>query len=116
MSLEAKLQPIIMISAALLGMVLGRFTTLGNVSTVYIELFLMMLLYILFVCVDLKDVRKAFVNVKYTACNTNKLYHNAHCCLCFRADFLCGFYRNSDWTTHALGYPLHRLVLGFYKA
>ena len=66
MSLGAKWQPIIIISAALLGVVLGRFTTLSNVSTGYIELFLMILLYILFISMDLKDVKQAFVNVRYT--------------------------------------------------
>ncbi|MFI3200813.1 MAG: hypothetical protein R3Y54_04690 [Eubacteriales bacterium] len=54
MSLGAKLQPIIIISAAFLGVVMGRFTILGNVSTGYIELFLMMLLYVLFICFSWK--------------------------------------------------------------
>ena len=66
MTLGAKLQPIIIIVAALLGIVLGRFTKLGNISTGYIELFLMILLYILFVCVDLREIKLAFTNVKYT--------------------------------------------------
>ena len=66
MSLGAKLQPIIIIFSALLGIVLGRFTTLSNVSTGYIELFLMILLYILFICIDLKEIGQAFVNVRYT--------------------------------------------------
>lgn len=66
MSFEAKKQPIIILFAALVGLVLGRFTTFGNISTKYIELFLMILLYILFATIDFKGVSRSFQNVKYT--------------------------------------------------
>lgn len=76
MSLGAKLQPIIIISAAFLGVVMGRFTILGNVSTGYIELFLMMLLYVLFICFSWKWNSNG--NNRYSAkcshCFTDSVY------------------------------------------
>ena len=66
MNLIGKLQPVIILSAALFGLVLGRFTSLGTVSSVLIEIFLMLLLYILFLTVDLKQLKDALRNVKYT--------------------------------------------------
>lgn len=67
MSLSAKLQPIFILTAAILGLILGQITPLGQVSTGYIEFFLMLLLYILFLSVDLKQLRQGFGNLKYTA-------------------------------------------------
>ncbi len=66
MSLGAKLQPLIILSAAIVGLLMGQRTPLGQVSTGYIEVFLMMLLYILFLSVDLKQLRQGFGNLKYT--------------------------------------------------
>lgn len=66
MTLGARIQPVLILCAALMGLVLGNFTTFGNISTIYIEIFLMMLLYVLFVTVDLKSLKKAFTNIKYT--------------------------------------------------
>ncbi|WP_317856067.1 arsenic resistance protein [Chakrabartyella piscis] len=66
MTFGAKIQPILILAAALVGLLLGKYTPLGNVSSGYIELFLMMLLYILFLSVDLGQLRTACKNIKYT--------------------------------------------------
>lgn len=66
MNLIGKLQPIIIITAAILGLFLGSATPLGSVSSNMIEIFLMMLLYILFLSIDLKQIKKAFLNIRFT--------------------------------------------------
>ncbi len=66
MSLIGKLQPIIIIASALLGLFLGVISPLGLVSSKLIEVFLMLLLYILFLSVDLKQIRKSFTNIRFT--------------------------------------------------
>ncbi len=66
MNLVGKLQPIIIIGAALIGLLLGQFTALGSISSGFIEVFLMLLLYILFLTVDLKKLGNALKNVRYT--------------------------------------------------
>lgn len=66
MNLIGKLQPVIIIMAALLGLLLGAVTPLGEVSSSLIEVFLMMLLYILFLSIDLKQIKKSFTNVRFT--------------------------------------------------
>ena len=66
MNLIGKLQPLIIIAAALLGLLLGTATPLGSVSSALIEVFLMMLLYILFLSIDLKQVKRSFTNTRFT--------------------------------------------------
>ena len=66
MNLIGKLQPVIIITAALLGLLLGALTPLGSVSSGLIEVFLMMLLYILFLSIDLKRIKDSFANVRFT--------------------------------------------------
>ena len=66
MNLIGKLQPVIIITAALLGLLLGAVTPLGSVSSSLIEVFLMMLLYILFLSIDLKQIKKSFTNIRFT--------------------------------------------------
>lgn len=66
MNLIGKLQPVIIITAALLGLLLGAVTPFGSVSSGLIEGFLMMLLYILFLSIDLKQIKKSFTNVRFT--------------------------------------------------
>lgn len=66
MNLIGKLQPVIIITAALLGLLLGALTPLGSVSSRLIEVFLMMLLYILFLSIDLRQIKKSFTNVRFT--------------------------------------------------
>ena len=66
MNLIGKLQPVIIITAALMGLLLGALTPLGSVSSGMIEVFLMMLLYILFLSIDLKRIKNSFTNVRFT--------------------------------------------------
>ncbi len=66
MNLIGKLQPMIIIAAALLGLLLGAVTPLGKGSSGLIEIFLMMLLYILFLSIDLKQIKKSFSNLRFT--------------------------------------------------
>lgn len=66
MNLIGKLQPVIIIMAALLGLLLGAVTPFGSVSSGLIEVFLMLLLYILFLSIDLKQIKKSFTNVRFT--------------------------------------------------
>lgn len=61
-----KMQPVIILCSTLIGLVLGQFTRLGNISSGLIEVFLMLLLYILFLTVDLKHIRKSYKNMTYT--------------------------------------------------
>lgn len=62
MNFIGKLQPIIIIGSAILGLLLGSFTSLGAVSASLIEIFLMLLLYVLFLSVDLKQLKKSLTN------------------------------------------------------
>ena len=66
MNLIGRLQPVIIISCALLGLMLGAMTPLGSAAFGWIEIFLMMLLYILFLSVDLKQITSSFTNVRFT--------------------------------------------------
>lgn len=66
MNLIGKLQPVIIIGAALIGLLLGAATPLGGVSSGLIEVFLMLLLYILFLSVDLKQIKNSFTNLRFT--------------------------------------------------
>lgn len=66
MNLIGKLQPVIILAAALLGLLLGAVTPLGGVPSGMIEVFLMMLLCILFLSVDLKQIGKSFGNLRFT--------------------------------------------------
>ena len=66
MNLIGKLQPVIIITAALFGLLLGAVTPLGEVSSSLIEVFLMLLLYILFLSIDLKQIKKSFTNIRFT--------------------------------------------------
>lgn len=66
MNLISKLQPVIIITAALLGLLLGAVTPFGSVSSSLIEVFLMLLLYILFLSIDLRQIKKSFTNIRFT--------------------------------------------------
>lgn len=66
MNLIGKLQPVIIIAAALLGLLLGAITPFGDVFYSLIEVFLMLLLYILFLSIDLKQIKKSFTNIRFT--------------------------------------------------
>ena len=67
MNLISKLQPIIIILSSIIGLILGNLTPLGNISTMLIEVFLMLLLYILFLSVDLNNLKSSFKNIRYTS-------------------------------------------------
>ncbi len=69
MSLLGKLQPIIILFSAIIGVILGIFTTLGKVSTNLIEIFLMLLLYVLFVSINSTNLKKSAANLKYLLCS-----------------------------------------------
>ncbi len=66
MSLISKLQPLIILCTALVGLALGKFSIIGNISSFLIEVFLMILLYILFITVDFKQLKHSFKNLRYT--------------------------------------------------
>ncbi len=66
MPLLTKIQPLIILFAAILGLILGIFTPLGNISIDTVEFFLVLLLYILFLSVDLNQLKEATLNIKYT--------------------------------------------------
>lgn len=66
MNLINILQPIIIIFSAITGLLLGIFTSLGNISIEFVEFFLILLLFMVFLSVDIKQVKQSFLNVKYT--------------------------------------------------
>ena len=61
MNTVTKLQPIFIIGAALLGLFLGYSTGFGNVSVHFVEPFLMVLLFFVFLSVDGKKLKEAFI-------------------------------------------------------
>lgn len=67
MNLIGKLQPVIIIGSALIGIILGSLTSFGSISSDLIEIFLMLLLYILFLSVDLKQIKSSLTNIRYTS-------------------------------------------------
>ena len=67
MNTVTKLQPIFIIGAALLGLLLGYSTGFGNVSVDFVEPFLMVLLFFVFLSVDGKKLKEAFKNIRFTA-------------------------------------------------
>lgn len=66
MILTIKLQPIFIILSAIAGLFIGRITFFGDVSVYLIEPFLMILLFMVFLSVDLKNIKKSFMNYKFT--------------------------------------------------
>ena len=66
MNLIVKLQPLFIIVSALLGLILGYTTPLGNFSVNLIEPFLMVLLFCVFLSVDGQKFKNAFLNLKFT--------------------------------------------------
>lgn len=66
MELLEKLQPVIIIAAALIGLLIGKTTSFGDISVHLVEPFLMVLLYFVFLSVDEKKFKAAFLNIKFT--------------------------------------------------
>lgn len=62
-----KAQPILIVSAAVLGIVFGTYTPLSDAPNWYVEIFLIMLLFVLFLSVDFGESKKSFSNVRFTA-------------------------------------------------
>lgn len=62
-----KLQPVLIIVAALAGIVLGLNTSISDGSGMLIEPFLMVLLFAIFLKIDVRDIGKSFRNTKFTA-------------------------------------------------
>ncbi len=67
MNVLNRFQPLIIICCALLGLALGGTAPRGTFSIVLVEIFLMFLLFIIFLSVDMQQVKKALLHVKYTA-------------------------------------------------
>ncbi len=67
MNFISRFQPLIIIFSTMIGLILGIFTPLGNISVYYVEIFLMLLLFILFLSVDIKQFKRAALNIKYTS-------------------------------------------------
>ena len=62
-----RLQPVIIIAAALIGIALGSIVPIGDASSWLIQLFLMLLLFVLFLSVDLRKMGRSLLNVRFTA-------------------------------------------------
>ncbi len=71
MDLMGKLQPLIIIICALSGSFLGIYTPWGNASLQFVELFLILLLYVLFLSINISELWKATLNIKYTAASVS---------------------------------------------
>lgn len=67
MNTITKLQPVLIIGAALLGLLLGYLTGFGGISVHFVEPFLMVLLFFVFLSVDGKKLKEAFQNIRFTA-------------------------------------------------
>ena len=66
MNLITKLQPVFIILAALFGLLLGYATEFGDFSVHFIEPFLMILLFFVFLSVDGQKMKHAFHNLRFT--------------------------------------------------
>lgn len=66
MNLICKLQPFILVVCAGIGLFLGRNAAIGASAKLYIEPFLMALLYVLFLGIDVRKILASFRNVRYT--------------------------------------------------
>ncbi|MDR3280062.1 MAG: bile acid:sodium symporter [Synergistaceae bacterium] len=66
MALSTKLQPVIILLAAAMGIILGQNVFISSNSAASIEIFLMMLLFFIFVGVDIRAITKSFRNVKFS--------------------------------------------------
>ncbi len=66
MNLITRLQPLIIITAAVLGLILGYTTDFGTVSVHFIEPCLMVLLFFVFLSVDGSKFRQSFRNLGFT--------------------------------------------------
>ena len=63
MGYEAWLHTGIMLYAAAIGLILGLYTAFGDVSASLIEPFLMLMLFLVFLSIDLKRMRESFTDI-----------------------------------------------------
>lgn len=61
-----KLQPLFIIAAAVLGIILGQASSVSDVAGGLIEPFLMVLIFMIFLKVDIRDIGRSFKNVRFT--------------------------------------------------
>lgn len=66
MGTVTKLQPVIIIAAAVIGILLGRVALIEENSGVLIEPFLMVLLFLIFLKIDIRDIATSFKNTRFT--------------------------------------------------
>lgn len=66
MGMLTKLQPAIIIAAAIIGIVAGQIAFVSEHSGSLIEPFLMVLLFLIFLKIDVRDIGRSFKNVKFT--------------------------------------------------
>jgi ACR3 family arsenite efflux pump ArsB len=66
MSFFSKLQPICIIGAALTGILIGQNALISANAARLIEVFLMSMLFVLFSCVNIREITKSFSNVKFS--------------------------------------------------
>jgi len=66
MELVEKLQPVIIVAAALFGLLLGYISPFGEISEHFVEPCLMVLLFFVFLSVEEKKFKQSFLNVKFT--------------------------------------------------
>jgi ACR3 family arsenite efflux pump ArsB len=63
----AKLQPLIIIASALAGILLGRFSpSIASRASGLIEIFLMILLFFVFLAVDIREIKRSFSNIRFS--------------------------------------------------
>ncbi len=65
MGYEAWIHTGIMLSAAVIGLLLGSYTSFGDVSASLIEPFLMLMLFLVFLSIDLRKMRESFANIRF---------------------------------------------------
>jgi ACR3 family arsenite efflux pump ArsB len=63
----AKLQPLIIIASALVGILIGRISPVAaSHGEALIEVFLMILLFFVFLAVDIREIRRSFTNIRFS--------------------------------------------------
>ncbi|GHV73015.1 arsenic resistance protein [Spirochaetia bacterium] len=63
----AKLQPLIIIASAFMGILLGRFSpSAASRASSLIEVFLMILLFFVFLAVDWREIKRSFSNIRFS--------------------------------------------------
>ncbi|MDR2534849.1 MAG: bile acid:sodium symporter, partial [Treponema sp.] len=67
MNIFSKLQPVFIVLGAIIGIIIGKFSPfIQRRSSAFIELFLMIMLFFVFLSVDIKDISKSFRNIRFS--------------------------------------------------